>query len=90
LIEAQQAEIERLRKRLQACQSNDSTPLTDDLITQNERVLLAENERLRRTVQDRDEWNEHLASRESSLLLAVLRPFRTWVDRRARKEARRG
>lgn len=50
----------------------------------------AEIERLRRTVQDRDEWNEHLASRESSLLLAVPRPFRTWVDRRARKEARRG
>jgi hypothetical protein len=40
-------EIERLRNRLQACQSNDDSPLTDDCITQNERVLLAENERLR-------------------------------------------
>jgi hypothetical protein len=39
-------EIERLRKRLQACQSNDDSPLTDDCITQNERFLLAENERL--------------------------------------------
>jgi len=40
-------EIERLRKRLQACQSIDASPLTDDCITQNERFLLAENERLR-------------------------------------------
>lgn len=40
-------EIERLRNRLQACQSNDTSPLTDDCITQNERFLLAENERLR-------------------------------------------
>ena len=40
-------EIERLRKRLQACQSNDDYALTDDVITQNERWLLADNERLR-------------------------------------------
>ncbi len=41
------AEVERLRKRLQACQSIDASPLTDDCITQNERFLLAEVERLR-------------------------------------------
>lgn len=40
-------EIERLRKRLQICQSQDSVPLTGDVITQNERSLLAEVERLR-------------------------------------------
>jgi len=40
-------EIVRLRNRLQACQSTDALPLTDDCITQNERFFLAENERLR-------------------------------------------
>jgi len=53
-----------------------------------------EIERLQRTVKDRDEWNDHLASRESSLLLAVPRPFRMAVNRKAvrllEEEARRG
>ena len=52
VIMAKNAEIERLRKRLQACQSTDVSPLTDDCITQNERFLLAENERLRALVAD--------------------------------------
>ena len=51
-------EIERLRKRLQACQSNDDSPLTDDCITQNERFLLAEVERLR---VERDDHKARLA-----------------------------
>jgi DNA repair exonuclease SbcCD ATPase subunit len=39
-------EIERLQKRLQTHQSKDSFALTDDVITQNERSLLAEVEQL--------------------------------------------
>lgn len=46
-IEELDAENAQLRKRLQACQSDDDSPLTDDTITQNERFLLAENEELR-------------------------------------------
>ena len=50
---AEDAEVERLRTRLQACQSNDDYPLTDDCITQNERFLLAEVERLRAEVKEK-------------------------------------
>ena len=45
----------------------------------------AEIERLRATVADRDAWCEHLAQRESALLLAVRRPFRSRVNRRAER-----
>ena len=47
------AHYDALSARLQACQSNDDSPLTDDVITQNERFLLDENERLRT---ERDGW----------------------------------
>lgn len=54
----------------------------------------AEIERLRRTVKDRDEWNVHLSQTVSCLLLAVPRPFRMAVNRKAvrllEREARRG
>jgi hypothetical protein len=54
----------------------------------------AEIERLRQTVRDRDGWNEHLVLEVSHLLLAVPRPFRMIVHRRAERiahqEARRG
>ena len=54
----------------------------------------AEIERLRRTVDDRDEWNHHLSQLMSHLLLAIPRPFRVAVHRKAvrrvEKEARRG
>jgi hypothetical protein len=54
----------------------------------------AEIERLRQTVRDRDEWNEHLVAEVSHLLLAVPRPFRMivhrWAERIAHQEARRG
>jgi hypothetical protein len=59
---AQCAEVERLRKRLQACQSADASPLTDDCITQNERFLLAENERLRGELADERALADQLAS----------------------------
>jgi hypothetical protein len=54
----------------------------------------AEIERLKRTVKDRDEWNVHLSHTVSFLLLAVPRPFRMAVNRKAvrllEEEARRG
>ena len=53
-----------------------------------------EIERLQRTVKDRDEWNDHLSEMVSFLLLAVPRPFRMAVNRKAvrllEEEARRG
>ena len=56
--------------------------------------LHAEIERLQRTVKDRDEWNDHLSQTVSFLLLAVPRPFRMAVNRKAvrllEEEARRG
>lgn len=45
--------------------------------------MAAEIEHLRRTLHDRDEWCEHLVQRESALLLAVPRPLRSLVARRA-------
>jgi len=57
-------EIERLRKRLQACQSIDALPLTDDCITQNERMLFTENERLRA---ERDDLHVLLRGRTAEL-----------------------
>ena len=63
-IEARDAEIERLRKRLQACQSIDALPLTDDCITQNERMLFTENERLRA---ERDDLHVLLRGRTAEL-----------------------
>lgn len=51
-IEDAADEIERLRRRLQACQSNEDHALTDDTITQNERWLLGDNARLREERQD--------------------------------------
>jgi hypothetical protein len=45
----------------------------------------AEISRLRATLADRDAWCEHLAQRESALLLAVRRPFRSRVNRRAER-----
>jgi hypothetical protein len=74
LIEAQQAEIERLEFEA--------------------RKNTAEIERLQRVVKDRDEWNDHLSQTVSFLLLAVPRPFRMAVNRKAvrllEEEARRG
>jgi hypothetical protein len=40
---------------------------------------------MHRHMRDRDEWCDHLVARESSLLLAVPKPFRVLVDRRARR-----
>lgn len=45
--------------------------------------IATEIEHPRRTIHDRDEWCEHLVQRESSLLMAVPRPFRSLVARRA-------
>lgn len=45
--------------------------------------MAAEIKHLRRTLVDRDEWCEHLVQRESALLVAVPRPFRSLVARRA-------
>ncbi len=54
----------------------------------------AEIERLQRVVKDRDEWNDHLSQTVSFLLLAVPRPFRMAVNRKAvrllEEESRRG
>jgi len=38
---------------------------------------------------DRNEWCDHLATRESALLLAVPRPFRTFIHRRAERIQRK-
>ena len=59
-VERLRAEVERLEKRLQACQSNDDYALTDDCITQNERFLLADNERLCRERQEAADKIEEL------------------------------
>jgi hypothetical protein len=40
---------------------------------------------LHRHMEDREGWCDYLAARESSLLLAVPKPFRMIVDRRARR-----
>lgn len=40
---------------------------------------------LHRHMRDRDEWCDHLAGRESALLLAVPRPFRMVIHRRAER-----
>jgi hypothetical protein len=48
-------------------------------------ALIAELDGLRRQVRDRNEWCDHLAGRESALLLAVPRPFRAFVQRRAER-----
>jgi hypothetical protein len=58
-----------------------------ELFLERDNKLLDEIERLRRTVRDRDEWNEHLVAEVSHLLLAVPRPFRSVVARRAYKLA---
>lgn len=44
-----------------------------------------EVELLSAQLDDRNGWCDHLAARESALLLAVPRPFRTLVHRRATK-----
>ena len=82
------AEVERLEKRLQACQSNDDYALTDDCITQNEQFLLAENKRLRA---ERDAERQH-ADRLAEVLRIVVRdwcPSSTRVPILNEHEARR-
>ena len=63
VIEDAADEIERLRRRLQACQSNEDHALTDDTITQNERWLLGDNTRLREERQDAFAEIERLQTR---------------------------
>lgn len=47
--------------------------------------ILGEVAHLRRTIQDRDEWNAYLANQVSAQQLAVPRPLRPWFARRARR-----
>ena len=71
--------------------------ILDSEMSPTERAVIhaaqAEVERLRQTVRDRYGWNEHLVAEVSHLLLAVPRPFRMIVHRRAERiasqEARR-
>ena len=48
-----------------------------------------ENAALQAQIDDRNAWCDHLAARESALLLAVPRPFRTFVHRRAERIQRK-
>lgn len=58
--------------------------LLDDLHTLL-REAASEIDGLQSLLADRDGWCDHLASRESALLLAVPRPFRRFIDRRAQQ-----
>ena len=48
-----------------------------------------DTDQLQAQLADRDAWCDHLAARESALLLAVPRPFRTFIHRRAERIQRK-